>query len=223
METNESSAERQPQASGQAMIQKKRTFVKGDQYDTSAAEAFLTCLMPILKGISIGWATALLSACLSASYHKLSARSDTNRETTSCCTRKRAACPRSALEAVIQRYEAVGLSTLASALWPEDDHRVDRDVLLAYLDKLQQLSDPGGTRASAPPIVVSVLHAQCELCTKNRIYLIPRWQADATQWHYIDGKDGRMVNYTHGVTSTALDHAYVGWVYLPTLVVTIAL
>ena len=50
--------------------------------------------------------------------------------------------------------------------------------------------------------------------TQNRIYLLPRTQSTATQWHYIDGVTGAVVPYTTSATAVGL--AYAGGSYSPT-------
>ena len=50
--------------------------------------------------------------------------------------------------------------------------------------------------------------------TQNRIYLVPRYHADETNWHYIDCDDGTVHAYVHGITAN--NNAYAGGVYSPT-------
>jgi hypothetical protein len=50
--------------------------------------------------------------------------------------------------------------------------------------------------------------------TQNRIYLVPWFQGDQPNWHYIDCATGNVVAYAHGVT--ARPYAYFGGVYSPT-------
>jgi hypothetical protein len=50
--------------------------------------------------------------------------------------------------------------------------------------------------------------------TQDRIYFVPRNQADEDNWHYVDCSDGDVHAYAHG--ATAVDNAYIGGVYSPT-------
>lgn len=51
---------------------------------------------------------------------------------------------------------------------------------------------------------------------QNRIYLVPRNQADQTTWHYIDCDTGSVVGYVHGLGTLPVNAAYYGGIFSPT-------
>jgi len=94
----------------------------------------------------------------------------------------------------------------------------DSTGLVTYLKdihyKNQNIKFKCGTYAHGITAVNDAYYGGVYSPTQNRIYLVPREQADESNWHYIDCSDGSVHAYAHGVT--AVDVAYVGGVYSPT-------
>ena len=94
----------------------------------------------------------------------------------------------------------------------------DYDELIKYLSPIHAknlaVEFAAGTYARGVTAVANAYYGGVYSPTQNRIYLIPRSQANQTNWHYIDCATGTVVAYAHGVTAVA--YAYVGGVYSPT-------